>query len=100
MRNVPNVSAPRYQVALKLMTRLRAFVENRCRKTFCCTARERCNRVPGGPLRNIECHTCVERRSSKYVPSDFMSHPHVLALGHRGASVHHEVAFVADPDAQ
>ena len=35
--NVPKVSAPRYHVALNSSVRFRALMENRCRKTFCCT---------------------------------------------------------------
>ena len=54
IRNVPKVSAPRYQVALNSSTRLRALMENKCRNTFCCTNSARRRLLSPLPLRKID----------------------------------------------
>ena len=66
MKKVPSVSVPKYHVALKPSMRVRTLVENRCRKTFCWMASARFSVLEPVPLRKIERHTRVPRKSSKY----------------------------------
>src|SRR5579864_7125740 len=65
MKNVPSVSVPRYQVALKLSMRVRTLVENKCRNTFCWIASARFSVLDPVPLRKIDRHTRLACNSSK-----------------------------------
>ena len=63
---MPSVRVPKYQVALKLSMRVRTLVENKCRNTFCWIASARFSVLDPVPLRKMERHTRVPRKSSKY----------------------------------
>src|SRR5271165_2996961 len=103
MRNVPSVSVPKYHVALKLSIRVRTLVENKCRNTFCWMASARFRVLEPVPLRKIERHTRVPRKSSKYWSTVFaMLDPHEGIPRQRryvGRAIDQKVAVVVEPDA-
>src|SRR5215471_13878289 len=102
MRNVPSVSVPRYQVALKLSMRVRTLVENKCRNTFCWIASARFSVLDPVPLRKIDRQTRVPRRSSKYWSTVFaMSDPHERIPCQRrniSRAIDEQIAVIIQPD--